>query len=57
MRAKLHDMLCSYDWSDVRGYDLCINTSYRRIKDLIPALGMYAEAWFAGRGERTEQQG
>ena len=56
-RAKLHDMLCSYDWSDVRGYDLCINTSYRRIKDLIPALGMYAEAWFTGRGERTEQQG
>lgn len=47
LRAKNHDLLCSYRWGDMRGYDLCLNTSYLDIKKLIPAVSQYVTEWFA----------
>lgn len=47
LRAKNHDLLCSYRWGDMRGYDLCLNTSYLEIKKIIPSVAQYAEEWFA----------
>lgn len=46
-RAKTHALLCPYPWGDVRGYDLCMNTSGVSIKDMIPPVCAYAEKWFA----------
>lgn len=45
-RAKTHSLLCPYPWGDVRGYDLCINTSSVEIKDIIPSICAYAKKWF-----------
>lgn len=47
LRAKNHDLLCSYRWGDMRGYDLCLNTSYLEIKKIIPSVAQYATEWFA----------
>lgn len=46
-RSKLHNILSSYQWGDRRGYDLCINTTTMRVKDMIPALAAYTEKWFS----------
>lgn len=40
-------MLCSYRWGDMRGYDLCLNTSYLEIKKVIPSVAEYTKQWFA----------
>ena len=45
-RAKIHNILSAYQWGDRRGYDLCINTTNIRVKDVIPALAAYTEKWF-----------
>ena len=45
-RAKTHALLCPYPWGDVRGYDLCINTSAVEIKEMIPSICAYATKWF-----------
>lgn len=45
-RAKTHALLCPYPWGDVRGYDLCINTSGVSIKKMIPSICAYAKTWF-----------
>lgn len=45
-RAKTHALLCPYPWGDVRGYDLCINTSGVSIKEMIPSICAYAKKWF-----------
>lgn len=47
LRARNHDMLCSYRWGDMRGYDLCLNTSYLEIKKVIPSVAEYTKQWFA----------
>lgn len=36
LRAKNHDILSTYRWGDMRGYDLCLNTSYLEVRKLIP---------------------
>lgn len=46
LRAKNHNLLCSYRWGDMRGYDLCLNTSYLEIRKIIPSVEQYAKAWF-----------
>jgi cytidylate kinase len=46
LRAKNHDFLCPYRWGDMRGYDLCLNTSYLEIKKIIPSVAQYATQWF-----------
>lgn len=46
-RAQNHNFLCTYRWGNMRGYDLCLNTSYLEIKKMIPAIAQYANEWFA----------
>ena len=43
-RAKKHELTASIPWGAKEGYDLCINTSGREIKTLIPALAAYCQA-------------
>ena len=43
-RAKKHELTASIPWGAKEGYDLCINTSGREIKTLIPALVAYCQA-------------
>ena len=45
-RAKTRALLCPYPWDNVRGYDLCINTSRVSIKKMIPSICAYAKTWF-----------
>lgn len=45
-RRQYHQMYSDRRWGDKEGYHLCINTSNREIKDLIPALASYVRAWF-----------
>ena len=44
--AKNHNMLSTYEWGDMRGYDLCLNTSSVNIKGMIPSLSEYCKKWF-----------
>ena len=53
-RARIHNMLCDYDWGDVRGYDLCVNTTSIAVKDAVAPLAEYAGIWFAGREKKPE---
>ena len=43
-RAKKHELTASIPWGAKEGYDLCINTSGREIKTLVPALAAYCQA-------------
>lgn len=43
-RAKKHELTAGIPWGAKEGYDLCINTSGREIKTLIPALAAYCQA-------------
>ncbi len=45
-RSQYHQMYSDMKWGAKEGYHLCINTSGREIKDLIPAVAAYARAWF-----------
>lgn len=46
-RAKKHELTANIAWGAKEGYDLCINTSGREIKALIPALAEYIRRWFS----------
>lgn len=46
-RAQYREMYADTKWGDKLAYHLCINTSYREIKELIPGLAAFANAWFA----------
>ena len=50
-RDRAHHRMMYDDgkWGAKECYDLCINTSHREIKDLIPALAQFCRDWFAGR--------
>ena len=43
-RAKKHALTASIPWGAKEGYDLCINTSGKEVKTLIPALAAYCQA-------------
>ena len=44
-RASYRGMFTNKKWGEASGYDLCINTTDKRIKALIPTLAAYIEAW------------
>ena len=46
-RAQHRQMYSDTKWGNKEGYHLCINTSGKEIKKLIPALAQFATAWFA----------
>ena len=49
-RARQHEMVAGIPWGAKDGYDLCINTSGKEIKSLIPAIANYAAGWFGEKG-------
>ena len=49
-RAEQYDLVGGADWGARGSYDLCVNTSGKEIKTLIPALAEYARCWFGESG-------
>lgn len=45
-RALYRELFTEDEWGKRESYDLCVNTSGKEIKTLIPALVQYANAWF-----------
>ena len=45
-RAAYRELFTEEDWGKKGSYHLCINTSGKEIKTLIPAIAEYAKAWF-----------
>ena len=45
-RLQHHQMYSDTKWGSKEGYHLCVNTSGKEIKQLIPALAQFAKAWF-----------
>lgn len=45
-RAKYREMLTDTHWGEKEAYHLCVNTSGKDIKTLIPVLAEYATRWF-----------
>ncbi len=50
-RRRYHGMISDIPWGDRRGYHLCINTTDRTIKALVPAVADYVRLWMEERGE------
>jgi len=46
-RARYRQMYSETKWGDKESYHLCVNTSGREIKTLIPALAQFCRDWFA----------
>ena len=46
-RAQNHLMYADTKWGSREGYHLCINTTDREIKKLIPSLAQFCKDWFA----------
>lgn len=44
-RKRYHGMISDVTWGDKRGYHLCVNTTNRDIKTLVPLLGQYIRLW------------
>lgn len=44
-REDFHALFSDRKWGDKACYDLCVNTSGKRIGALVPALAAYAKAW------------
>ena len=44
--AGYHDLLTDTEWGDRKDYHLCINTSGKEIRALVPALTKYIKCWF-----------
>ncbi len=47
-RASNRRVISDKAWGKRETYHLCINTSGREIKELVPALAQYVNAWFDG---------
>ncbi|MBO4853739.1 MAG: cytidylate kinase-like family protein [Oscillospiraceae bacterium] len=45
-RAQFREMYSDSKWGSRESCDLCVNTSGREIKELIPGLAAYARCWF-----------
>ena len=50
-RKRYHGLISEIPWGDKRGYHLCVNTSDRQIKALVPLVAAYYRLW------REEQRG
>ncbi len=45
-RTAYRELLSDDDWGNKESYHLCINTSNKEIKKLIPGLAAYVKCWF-----------
>ena len=50
-RKRYHGIISDIAWGDKRGYHLCVNTTDREIKSLVPIVASYIRLWFEERGE------
>ena len=50
-RKRYHGLISEIPWGDKRGYHLCVNTTDREIKTLVPIVAQYVKLWFEERGE------
>ena len=48
-REKIHDLLASTSWGEKSGYELMINTSDMRIKDIVKPLSEFIKAMSRGK--------
>lgn len=46
-RAAYRELFSETEWGRKESYHLCVNTSGREIKALVPVIGEYAKIWFA----------
>ena len=46
-RAQNHLMYADTKWGSKESYHLCVNTTHREIKQLVPALAQFCKDWFA----------
>lgn len=46
-RMNYHMLLSEVEWGRKESYHLCVNTSGREIKTLVPAVAEYAKLWFS----------
>lgn len=46
-RAAYRALFTEEDWGRKESYHLCVNTSGKEIKTLVPAIAEYAKLWFA----------
>ena len=44
-RKHYHGLISEIPWGDKRGYHLCVNTSGREIKSLVPLVAAYYKLW------------
>lgn len=44
-RKKYHGLISDIEWGDKRGYHLCVNTSGREIKAIVPLVAAYYRLW------------
>lgn len=51
-RARTQELFSPHPWGEIGGYHLCVNTSGREIKSLIPAITSYITAWFGGEQDQ-----
>lgn len=51
-RASYRSMFSDKKWGDASAYDLCVNTTNKEIKTLIPAIVSYIEAWNLEEGKK-----
>ena len=49
-RAQHHQMYSDNKWGDKGSYDLCINTTKRFVKDIVPSIAKFCEDWFNSHG-------
>ena len=50
-RKKSREMLSNYVWGQKESYHLCINTSGVSIKEIVPAIAIYANTMLGGKKE------
>ena len=44
-RKRYHGLISDIPWGDKRGYHLCVNTSGREIKTIVPLVAAYYRLW------------
>ena len=49
-RSQHHQMYSDSKWGDKGSYDLCINTTKRFVKDIVPSIAKFCEDWFNSHG-------
>ena len=45
-RARYRALFADTEWGDPEAYHLCVNTTGREIKKLVPSIAAYAKGWF-----------